>query len=192
MRRGTELITALALAAAVAACGGNATDERAAGAPPAAGTAGAGVSADARDFMTGAGGSGTAEVELGRLAQDKATSAEVRQFAEMMVRDHSKANEELKQIAEREGVQLPSAMDEKHREQHDRVSRLSGAEFDREYMRIMVDNHEASAERFERQANEGSDPELKQFAAKTLPTVRQHLERAKQIQQTLDKQAQPR
>jgi putative membrane protein len=192
MRRGTELITALALAAAVAACGGNrTTDERAAGAPP-AGTAGAGVSADARDFMTGAGGSGTAEVELGRLAQDKATSAEVRQFAEMMVRDHSKANEELKQIAEREGVQLPSAMDERHRDQHDRLARLSGAEFEREYMTIMVDNHKSSVERFERQANEGSDTELKQFAAKTLPTVRQHLERAQQIQQTLGKQGQPR
>jgi putative membrane protein len=77
-------------------------------------------------------------------------------------------------------------MDDRHRDLHERLSRLSGREFDREYIKAMVDAHQNTVERFERQAKGGDDPEVKQFVSKTLPTVRQHLERAQQIQQLLD------
>jgi putative membrane protein len=187
MHRWTELVTALTLAAAVAACGG-ADNRGTEGSGNAAGTAGRerAATADAREFITTTAANGLAEVELGRLAQQNAGSADVKQFGQMMERDHSQANDELQQIAERQNAQLPVSMSDTHRDLHDRLSRLSGREFDREYIKAMVDAHQKTVERFERQANDGDNPEVKQFVSKTLPTVRQHLERAQQIQQMLE------
>lgn len=117
---------------------------------------------------------GLAEVQLGQLAQTKATSADVKQFARMMVTDHTAANNELTQIATAKAISLPTDLDAEHKAVRDRLNTLSGAEFDREYMAAMVKDHNDAVTTFQTEANGGSDPELKAFAAKTLPKLQEH------------------
>ena len=134
------------------------------------------------DFMTRAAQGGMAEVELGKLASTKAQSAEVKKFAQMMVNDHSKANEELKALAAKKNFSMPTRLDEKHQSLLDKLNGLSGAEFDKAYVEAMVDDHEEDVELFKDETEDGKDAEVKAFAAKTLPTLQTHLETIKGIQ----------
>ena len=136
---------------------------------------------DVKGFMTTAAESGMAEVQLGQLAQQKAQNADVKQFAQRMVTDHTKANNELKQLAQKENVTLPTDLNAKHKELMSRLQGLSGAEFDREYMKAQVDDHEKAVSLFQSQADKGDNAQAKAFASKTLPTLKQHLEMARDI-----------
>lgn len=138
------------------------------------------VAGDAQ-FVARAAVSGLAEVQLGRLAQTKAASAEVKQFAQMMVADHTAANDELKRIAMAKTMNVPAAPDAMHKATIDRLAALSGAAFDREYMAAMVKDHNAAVALFESEANGGTDAELKAFAGKTLPKLRQHQSAASEL-----------
>jgi putative membrane protein len=126
------------------------------------------------EFMMKVAESGMAEVELGQLALKQASSEDVKKFAQRMVDDHSKANEELKSLAASKTVTLPTAASQKHRAMIDRMAKLSGAEFDREYMKHMVKSHESGVALFEKQVQKGTDTETKAWAEKTLPTLREH------------------
>ena len=95
-----------------------------------------------------------------------------------MQKDHSKANENLKSIAAKKSVELPKALEGKHKTTMDRLSKLSGVEFDREYMRAMVDDHKETLEKFQREADKGKDPDVKKFASGQVPTLKKHLELA--------------
>ena len=132
-----------------------------------------------KHFLMEAAQGGLAEVHLGQLAAQRATSAEVKQFGQRMVDDHGKANKELMQLADSEGVTLPKEMDSKAKETADRLSKLSGAEFDRAYMKEMVEDHTKDVSAFQRQAEQGKDQDVKGWAAKTLPTLQEHLQMAK-------------
>lgn len=138
------------------------------------------VRADSPDkaFIEKAAKGGMAEVEIGKVAQDKAGNAQVKAFAGRMVTDHSKANEELKSIAEKKSVALPSGPDAEQKKHGEKLKSLSGAAFDREYMTHMVGDHKATVADFEKEAASGKDPDVKAFAAKTLPTLRDHLKEA--------------
>ena len=141
------------------------------------------TSANTHDnFWTEAAIGGMAEVELGRLASTKAQNAEVKKFGEMMVADHSKANDELKSIAAKNHITLPTSLDPSHQATLQKMQGLSGAEFDRAYVEDMVEDHEEDVQAFEKQSKDNSDPEAKAFAEKTLPTLRKHLEAIKSIQ----------
>ena len=163
----------------------------AAGAAPAQGTsnsssstssmkAGTSASVPAADkaFVEKAAVGGMAEVQMGKMAQQKGSSDQVKQFGSRMVEDHSKANDELKQIASGKGLQLPSAPDAHDQQEMARMQKLSGAEFDRAYMDHMVKDHKKDIAEFKKQASSGKDPEIKAFAAKTLPTLQEHLKMA--------------
>lgn len=132
-------------------------------------------------WMTAAQG-GLAEVELGSIAQTKAANPEVKNFAKMMVEEHTKANTELKSLAGEKNLTLPTTMNSGNQATLTELQGLVGADFDREYVNAMVDNHEADVQLFESQAADDGDPEAKAFAAKTLPTLRKHLEMIKAIQ----------
>jgi putative membrane protein len=119
-----------------------------------------------------------AEVQMGQLATQKASNPDVKAFGQQMVDDHTKANNELKDIASKKGLTLPTGLDAKDQATYDRLSKLSGAEFDRAYMADMVRDHRADIAEFEKEASQGSDPDIKSFASKTLPTLRHHLEMA--------------
>jgi len=157
----------------------------AAGTPSAAGAQSAmGAKAD-RTFASQAAISGMAEVELGKMAAEKGSHAQVKSFGEQMVTDHTKANDELKGIATAKSMTLPAKLDAKHEAVRARLAKLTGAEFDRAYMQAMVTGHEAVATAMKTEASRGSDPELKAFAAKTLPVVQGHHKMAQDIHKEL-------
>jgi len=133
-------------------------------------------------FMMEAAKGGMAEVELSRLALTKAQNAEVKQFAQRMVQDHTNANTELKQLAGKKNVALPTELDAAHKSMADRISKLSGAEFDKEYVNAMVQDHEKDVNLFRTQSESGTDADAKAFAAKTLPTLQMHLKMIQDIQ----------
>lgn len=135
------------------------------------------------DFAVEAAAGSMMEVQLGQLAQTKATSPEVKKFAETMVTDHSKASDELKTLAQQKNITLPSSLTEDHQKKYDELNQKQGAEFDREYMDYMVKDHEEDVDAFEKQAEDGNDPDLKAWASQTVPTLRQHLEMAKATQE---------
>jgi putative membrane protein len=118
---------------------------------PAVGTSGrdTDVSRGDRDFVNDLTIANMAEIELGRMAAEKAANAEVKRFGQMMADDHTAAGAKLKPIATQHNIAMPSALDEKHQDLRDRLAKLSGAEFDREYMKAMVGGHEDVAEKLE-------------------------------------------
>ena len=134
-----------------------------------------------RKFVTEALQGGMAEVELGKLASERASNDAVKQFGQRMVDDHGKAGDELKKIAQDKGITPPAEMDAKHKKLHDRLSKLSGAAFDRAYMDEMVKDHRADVKNFQRESTGAKDPDVKGFAAKTLPTLQEHLKQAESV-----------
>ena len=132
-------------------------------------------------FVMEAAQGGMAEVELGRLATEKATNADVKQFGQRMVDDHGKANDELKGFASQKNVTLPSELDAKHKATRDRLSKLSGDAFDKAYMREMVADHNKDVAAFTRASKTAKDPDLKAWAGKTLPTLEEHQRMAKEV-----------
>jgi putative membrane protein len=133
------------------------------------------VSSGDRKFMEKAAQGGMAEVQLGKLATQKAESDQVKQFGQRMVDDHSKANQQLKQLASTKGVTLPTSLDKTSQHEYDKLSKLSGAQFDREYMDHMVSDHKKDISEFKSEAKKAKDADVKQFASSTLPTLEEHL-----------------
>jgi putative membrane protein len=131
-------------------------------------------------FIAKAAQGGLAEVELGKMAQEHGSSDAVKQFGQRMADDHSKANEELSRIAQAGGVTVPTNLDAKGQAMKDKLSKLNGAAFDRAYMSEMLKDHREDVAEFQKEANTGQNPEVKAFAAKTLPTLQEHLRLAEE------------
>jgi putative membrane protein len=138
----------------------------------------AGKAMSDQQFVMNVAKDGMAEVELGKLAADKASSADVKKFAQKMVDDHSKANDELKTLAQNKNITLPAAPDAAHKAHVDRMSKLSGEAFDRAYMQDMVKDHQKAVQAFRMESQSGKDADVKAWAAKTLPTLEEHLKMA--------------
>ncbi len=136
-------------------------------------------------FMTEAAKGGMAEVELSRVATTKGKNAEVKKFAQKMIEDHTNANAELKQLAGKKNVTLPTELDAEHKAIKDKLSGLSGAEFDKAYVNAMVSDHEKAVNLFKTQADGGTDAETRAFAAKTLPKLQGHLDMVKGIESNM-------
>lgn len=218
MKRFGLLSIALATAVTIA-CNGNARNDRAADTNQSNGTVGTtgevnrtNVSRSDMNFVSDMLADGNAEVELAKMAEQKAASPAVKRFAEMMVTDHTKAGDQLKQIAASYNIQPDTTKDnDKHKDAMDKLSKLRGADFDREYMKTMVDDHkdavgdlesrvDSNAPVKDRLANKPDkdtnvkpessdnhvDASINQWAASTLPTVRHHLDEAKQLNDQLN------
>jgi len=147
------------------------------------------LSAADQTFVKKAAQGGMAEVELGKLATQKASSEDVKKFGQRMVDDHTKANDQLKQIAANKGVTLPTDLDSKDQALKDRLSKLDGEKFDQAYMKNMVRDHTKDVSEFRKESTSGKDSDLKSFASQTLPTLEDHLKEAKNIAPKQDKQA---
>ena len=126
-----------------------------------------------------------AEVELGKLALQKAMSDDVKKFAQMMVDDHTKALDDLKSSAGTHNIAWPTTLDADHKKLSDRLSKLNGAAFDREYMQAMVDGHKKVAADLRKESQSGTDADLKAWAGKTLPTVEAHLKQAETVNKSV-------
>ncbi|MDB5146998.1 MAG: hypothetical protein JWQ57_1018 [Mucilaginibacter sp.] len=146
------------------------------------GKTGIAVTADDAKFATEAANAGLAEVAAGELASEKATNAKVKDFAKMMVTDHTKANDELAAIAKNKNITLPSAPDEDHQKMKADLAAKSGADFDKAYVDAMVKGHKKVESLFEDASKNCKDADLKAFAAKTLPTIQHHLAEIEAIQ----------
>ncbi|MFL6448834.1 MAG: DUF4142 domain-containing protein [Bryobacteraceae bacterium] len=125
---------------------------------------------------------GLAEVKLGRLAAEKGASPDVKAFGQQMVDDHGKANEQLKAVAESEGMTLPTDVNAKQQAMYDRLSQLSGAQFDSAYIKGMLMDHQEDIKDFKKEAQSGADEKIKSFASQTLPVIEGHLDKLKTIQ----------
>jgi putative membrane protein len=137
------------------------------------------------DFAKKVAAGGEAEVQLAMMAQDKATSSEVKDLASRLHTDHMKANDELKKIASQKGWTLPTEPTAEQKAKKEKLEKLSGSAFDKEFVNTMVANHKANIPNFERVASKGTDSDLKQWAASTLPTLKEHLEMAQKVQKSL-------
>lgn len=142
---------------------------------------GAFAAQDSDDFVEDASAKGVAEVEAGKLAQEKGSSADVKSFADMMVKDHTAANEKLKSIADAKKLEVSDSAQLMDKAKAMILELRSAKSFDQAYANNQVKAHEATIALFEKEASEGKDAELKAFATATLPTLQAHLEKAKAL-----------
>jgi putative membrane protein len=155
-----------------------------------------GQAPDARQFAGQALAANVAEIKLGELAKTHAQSAAVKQFAQMMVTDHTKAKNELKQAVKGQGIDEPTQLDAKHQTLYDKLNGMKGADFDREYMMAMVNGHREVKDMISGRANQAPtakgttgtasdnsqlDAAVNRWASKALPTVSHHLQKAEEI-----------
>jgi putative membrane protein len=139
------------------------------------GMTGAALSGQDRKFVNTAAEAGAAEVAMGKLASDHAGSTAVKSFATRIVADHQKAGDQLKSIASAKGVTPPEQLSKKDQSELDKLGKLKGAAFDKEYVKVQIAAHKDAVALFGSESKGGKDPELKQFASTTLPTLQDHL-----------------
>jgi putative membrane protein len=141
----------------------------------------------AKEFVKKAGEAGAAEVQLGKLASQKATDAAVKKFAQQMMMDHTKANKELMTVAKSKGLEVPTEPGLMHKGVMEKLQHQSAdSDFNKDYMQRMVKDHENVVQLFQTAANDTTlDPELRSFAKKTLPTLQEHLADAQKIEAKL-------
>jgi putative membrane protein len=148
---------------------------------------GAALTKEDADFFDAATQGGMLEVKLGQLALKQGASDDVKKFAQRMIDDHGKLDQQLADVAQKEGLSVPQELDKKHQETLDKLSQLSGNKLDQEYVNGMVSDHKDDLKLFEKEARDGKDPGLKQFAASSVPTLTEHLAAARQLQEHLKK-----
>lgn len=155
-------------------------------------TAASTLSKDDQEFATKAAQGNMAEVNAGQMAAQKGTSADVKAFGNRMVNDHGKALDELKQWAATKGFTLPTDVSADQKAEADKLSQKSGADFDKSYADTMADDHEKDAKEFEKASKDAQDPDLKAWAAKTLPIIQDHLKMAKEMKDKVKNEKNPK
>lgn len=134
------------------------------------------LSKDDSMFVMEAAAGGMEEVELGNVAQQMAANQRVKDFGSMMVRDHSKANDELKSLASSKGINLPDSLPASKKKEVDMMKKMTGKGFDNHYVSMMVEDHKKDVAKFKKMSETAKDADLKNWAAKTLPTLQTHLD----------------
>jgi putative membrane protein len=138
-----------------------------------------------QDFVNDAAIGGKAEVELGKLAQKQSKNQAVKDLGKHMEDDHSKANDKLAAVAKDLKLTLPRDLDKKHKDTSDRLAKLSGDQFDREYVSEMLKDHQEDIAKFQKEIDSGQNSQIKSFASTTLPTLQQHLKMVQDTQAKL-------
>jgi putative membrane protein len=142
-----------------------------------------------RKFIENAASDGMKEVELGKLAQQKAQNPQVKQLADTIVKDHEEANQKLMTVAQSAGVDVSKAQKpDAHKKAVDDYQKLSGADFDKKYVDAMVKDHLKDVKEFKDAAKNAKDPQLKSFAAEVAPKLEQHLQLAEAAQKSMQPQ----
>lgn len=137
------------------------------------------------EFLVDAASGGMMEVEAGKLAINKASSPQVKEFGQRMVDEHSQANQKLMELAETKNITLPNSMSDKHQEKVDGLTEASDADFDKEYMNLMDESHMETIEMYEETSENANDTDIKAFATETLPTLRNHHQVAESMKETM-------
>jgi putative membrane protein len=130
------------------------------------------------EFVVDAADDGLFEAQAAQLAKTNASSAKIKELADMMIKDHTKANEELKKIAAKKNITIPSKLSDKRQKDFDELTKLKGAEFDRAYAKMMVKDHKDAIDLFQDEADKGRDGELKGWASTKIAILKHHLSMA--------------
>ncbi len=138
---------------------------------------------DDSEFLVSAAETNLMEIELGKLAQSKSTNAEVKKFANMMIKDHTKAWDELKAFATTNNISLPEAITEKGKEHYEDLNKKSGKDFDKAYADMMANKHDDAISKMEKAAEDANSADVRTWAANMLPTLNGHLQQAKMLQE---------
>ena len=133
------------------------------------------------EFIIQAANGGMMEVELGRIAEENSNNQRIKSFGAMMVKDHGEAGTELERLAMEKNITLPDSIANDHSNDIDDLRKKTGLEFDKDYVKMMINEHQKDIRKFERAAKNFSDPDVKAFASKTLPVLNRHLDSAKAI-----------
>jgi putative membrane protein len=133
------------------------------------------------DFVSKAGQGNMAEIAAGKIAVQKAANDSVKQFAQMMIDDHTTALNELNMIAKQKNKTMPSMPDDTHKMAQQKLAQLKGMSFDSTYMMQQLQDHQQTIALFEEEAKNGTEPELKAYAEKYLPKIRMHYEMAQRL-----------
>jgi putative membrane protein len=146
------------------------------------------IAKDDQDFLVKAASGGLMEVQLGKLTAEKSASASVKEFGQKMVTEHSKLNDELRALAAQKNITIPSTPGEDEMKDINKLTDAKmGRDFDKDYMALMVDDHKNDLDKFEKAATDCKDPDIKAFAAKYVPTLKQHLDAAQAIRDKMKK-----
>lgn len=140
---------------------------------------------DDSEFVTAAADGGMLEVKLGELTQTHATDERVKQFGQQLITDHSKVNTELQTLAQQKNISLPTALSRDTQKIYDDLANKSGADFDQAFVRAMVKDHKDDVDLFQKQADSGNDRDLKSWASEKLPTLRHHLQKAEDLEDSM-------
>jgi putative membrane protein len=136
-------------------------------------------------FLRDAVMSSMTEIEMGKLAAQKATNEQVKQYGQKMAQDHTRGLEYLRKTATRDGIEVAATMDAKHKDEVDKLAKLSGMEFDKAYVKYQVKHHERRVSDFQEESDNGSETAAKTLATRMLPAVQQHLNEAKDLNKAL-------
>ncbi len=139
------------------------------------------VSKGDADFAVDAANGGMTEVAASQLAQTSATSQRVKDFANMMVQDHTKAGDELKKMAAAKSITLPATISDKNQKKVDDLGKKTGTDFDKAYVNMMLSDHKGAVDMFKKESNDAKDADIKTWATQTLPTLQMHLDSIKAI-----------
>jgi len=134
-----------------------------------------------KKFVQSALQGGAAEVQLGQLAAQKASSEDVKQFGQKMVDDHTKMGDQMKEVAQKEGISVPTGIPAKDKELETKLSSLSGDSFDKAYIKAMLKDHQHDLSEFKKEANSGNDTSIKDAASQGQQIISQHLKMVQQI-----------
>lgn len=137
------------------------------------------------EFATNAADAGLAEINFANLAISKTNNADVKMYANMMLKDHGAANDELTALAKSKNISLPVSMSSEHQKNRDELAEKTGADFDKKYLDLMEKDHVKVLAFMEHEAREGTDPDLKAFASKTVPVINAHLNAVRKIKEKL-------
>lgn len=143
---------------------------------------GTGLTDDATEFAVKAANGGMLEVQLSQLALKKTPTPALREYADMMIKDHEKANAELKELAAKKNITLPATIDIDNQEIYEKMDQLSGPDFNAQYAKTMLKSHEATVKLFDEAAKDVTNADVRAFAVKTLPTLKMHLKHIKDIE----------
>ena len=138
-------------------------------------------------FVKKAAGDAATEIELGKLAQEKGSSEAVKEFGKRVVEDHTKTNQDLAAAAAKVDVEIPTELPRGGKKAQEKLAKLSGPDFDRAYAKMMLNDKKTNIDSFTQEARLGKVPEVREFAAKTLPTLQQHRKMAEQVEASVKK-----
>lgn len=143
------------------------------------------VDEDTRDFAKEAATGGMMEVSLGNIAMKNAASQSVKDFGKMMVDDHTKLNDNLKDLASKKNITLPGAVTEDQQKDIDKLGKKTGKDFDKDYVSMMIDDHKKDINAFKKAGDKLSDPDFKTFIINSLPTLQKHLDSVQNIKKKM-------